>query len=427
MTPFHYRDHRLHAEEVPLDTIVDEVGTPVYVYSSAALADSYRSFINAFAGLSARVCYAVKANDSLAVLRTLGALGAGADAVSGGEMRAALAAGIPAERIVFSGVGKTRDELAFALAEGVMQINVEVASELQVLSRLATSMGRQAPVAVRINPDVDAETLAQISTGKAENKFGIAYAAAPDLFRQARALPGVRPVGVAVHIGSQITKLEPYRNAFRRVRTLVENLRGEGMEVARIDLGGGLGIVYRDELPPSVEEYAGVVREVFHGLNAEFVFEPGRRIAGPAGVMVTRVIAEKLTETKRFVIVDAAMNDLVRPALYQAYHPIYPQVAPAPGVEWSEADLVGPVCESTDCFARDRALPPLRCDDMLVIGAAGAYSAVMASEYNGRPRAAEVLVRGIDWSVIRRRSTYKEMLAAQSLPPWLEKAESEKD
>jgi len=422
MTPFHYRDHHLCAESVRLADIVEAVGTPVYVYSSAAFQESYRSYANAFTGLPVTICYAVKANDSLAVLRLLAAEGAGADVVSGGELRYALAAGIPAERIVFSGVGKTRDELAFAMAEGLMQINVEVASELDALSQIASALGKIARVAIRINPDVDAGTIAQISTGKAENKFGIAYDDAAALFRYAHSLPGVEPVGIAVHIGSQITKLAPYRDAFRRVRTLYEELRAEGLPLERIDLGGGLGIVYHQEEPPSVAAYAGVVREVFHGLDAQFVFEPGRRIAGLAGVLVTSVITEKQTATKRFVIVDAAMNDLIRPALYDAYHPIQPETAPDAGAQWSEADLVGPICESTDTFATNRPLPPLLPDDILVIGAAGAYGAVMACEYNGRPRAPEVLVRGTDWAVVRRRPTYEEMLAAQSLPPWLEEA-----
>ena len=303
-----------------------------------------------------------------------------------------------------------------------MQINVEVASELDVLSQIATAIGKTAKVAIRINPDVDAGTIAQISTGKAENKFGIAYEDAPALFRHAHSLPGVEPVGIAVHIGSQITKLEPYRDAFLRVRTLYEELKADGLPLERIDLGGGLGIVYNQEEPPSVAAYAGVVREVFHGLDAQFVFEPGRRIAGLAGVLVTKVITEKQTATKRFVIVDAAMNDLIRPALYDAYHPIQPETAPDADTEWIEADLVGPICESTDQFAANRPLPPLLADDMLVIGAAGAYGAVMACEYNGRPRVPEVLVRGSDWAVVRRRPTYEEMLAAQNLPPWLEEA-----
>jgi diaminopimelate decarboxylase len=422
MTPFHYQDHHLLAEDVPLAEIAAAVGTPVYVYSSAAFRDAYRSYADAFVGLPVTICYAVKANDSLAVLHLLAAEGAGADVVSGGELRYALAAGIPANRIVFSGVGKTRDELAFALDEGVMQINVEVASELDLLSEIATALGKPARVAIRINPDVDAGTIAQISTGKAENKFGIAYDAAPALFRHAQDLPGVEPVGLAVHIGSQITRLEPYRDAFHRVRDLYKALQAEGLPLQRLDLGGGLGITYHEEAPPSVAAYAALVREVFHGLDARFVFEPGRRIAGPAGVLVTRVITEKQTAAKRFVIVDAAMNDLIRPALYTAYHPIHPETAPGPEAEWTDADLVGPICESTDTFATGRPLPPFKPDDMIVIGAAGAYGAVMASEYNGRPRAPEVMVSGKEWAVVRRRPTYEEMIAAQSLPPWLEEA-----
>ena len=419
MKPFHYHCGELYAEKVPISRIAEAVGTPVYVYSSAALEDAYREYADAFRGTPATICYAVKANDSLAVLRTLAQLGAGADVVSGGELRAALVAGIPADKIVFSGVGKTRDELRLALAEGVMQINVEVASELDVVSELAIAQGRTAPVAIRINPDIDAGTIAQISTGKKENKFGIAYNTAPALFRRAKELPGVKPVSVAVHIGSQITRLEPYRDAFRRVREMVEALAADGITLSRVDLGGGLGITYEAEAPPTVADYAAMVREVFAGLDVGFVFEPGRRIAGLAGVMVTTVIAEKDTATKRFVIIDAAMNDLIRPALYQAYHPVEPLRETVPRNEWTPADLVGPVCESTDQFATARALPPLKPDDMLVIGAAGAYSAVMSSEYNGRPRTPEVMVKGKEWGIARRRPTYEEMLAAQSLPPWL--------
>ena len=419
MSAFHYSNGEYHAEDVPLSAIAAEVGTPVYVYSTAALEAAYRDYIDAFAGMPATICYAMKANDSLAVLRVLARQGAGADIVSGGELRAALAAGFPAGKIVFSGVGKTRDELAFAIDQGVMQINVEVASELDLISELAAARGVSAPVAIRINPDVDAGTIAQISTGKKENKFGIAYDAAPALFRRAQALPGVEPVSVAVHIGSQITKLEPYRDAFRRVRRMIEDLRAEGIAIARADLGGGLGITYETEQPPALSDYAAMVADVFQGLDVEFVFEPGRRIAGLAGVMLTSVIAEKETETKRFVIVDSAMNDLIRPALYQAYHPFHPLKESGPPGEWSPADIVGPVCESTDQFASARALPPLAAGDKLVIGAAGAYSAVMSSEYNGRPRTPEVLVRGKDWATVRRRPTYEEMLAAQQVPDWL--------
>jgi diaminopimelate decarboxylase len=419
MSHFQYINGELHAEEVALSTIAEAVGTPVYVYSSRAFEAGYLEYTDALAGLPATVCYAMKANDSLAVLRTLGNLGAGADVVSGGEMRMALAAGIPASRIVFSGVGKTRAELDFALAQGVMQINVEIADELDILSELATARGVIAPIAIRINPDVDAGTIAQISTGKKENKFGIAYESAPALFRHAASLPGVEPVGIAVHIGSQITKLEPYRDAFRRVRQMAEALAAEGIKLSRMDLGGGLGITYEAEEPPTVAAYAAVVREVFAGMDVSFVFEPGRRIAGLSGVLVSEVIAEKHAETKRFVIIDAAMNDLIRPALYDAYHPVDPMVKGLPKDQWTPADLVGPVCESTDQFAAARPLPPLKAGDKLVIGAAGAYSAVMSSEYNGRPRAPEVIVKGKEWAIARRRPTYEEMLAAQSVPPWL--------
>lgn len=419
MSAFHYYNGELYAEDVPVSAIAAEVGTPVYIYSTAALEQAYREYADAFAGMPATICYAVKANDSLAVLRTLAKLGAGADIVSGGELRAAMAAGIPANRIVFSGVGKTREELAYALDQGVMQINVEVASELGVISELASARGVNAPVAIRINPDVDAGTIAQISTGKKENKFGIAYDSAPALFRLARDLPGVEPVSVAVHIGSQITRLDPYRDAFLRVRQMVEALAEDGINLQRVDLGGGLGITYDAEQPPAVADYAAMIADVFQGLDVEFLFEPGRRIAGLAGVMVTTVISEKDTETKRFVIIDAAMNDLIRPALYQAYHPFYPMRESGPESGWTPADIVGPVCESTDQFATARALPALNPGDKLVIGAAGAYSAVMSSEYNGRPRAPEVMVRGSDWATVRRRPTYEEMLAAQTVPDWL--------
>ncbi len=370
MSAFHYRNGELYAEDVAVSAIAAAVGTPVYIYSTAALEQAYREYADAFAGMPATICYAVKANDSLAVLRTLGKLGAGADIVSGGELRAAMAAGIPADRIVFSGVGKTREELAFALDQGVMQINVEVASELGVISELASARGVNAPVAIRINPDVDAGTIAQISTGKKENKFGIAYDSAPALFRLARGLPGVEPVSVAVHIGSQITRLAPYRDAFMRVRQMVEALAEDGIRLQRVDLGGGLGITYDTEQPPAVAEYAAMIADVFQGMDVQFLFEPGRRIAGLAGIMVTSVISEKDTETKRFVIIDAAMNDLIRPALYQAYHPFYPMRESGPESGWTPADIVGPVCESTDQFATARALPALNPGDKLVIGAA---------------------------------------------------------
>lgn len=424
MNVFTYRNGVLTGDDVPLTAVADAIGTPVYCYSVRALVDGYRAFADAFAAQPklagrATVCYAMKANGNLAVLRTLAELGAGADVVSEGEMRRALAAGIPARRIVFSGVGKTRAEMAAALEAGILQINVESDVELATLDEVARAHGMRAPVAVRVNPDVEAGTHDKISTGRKHDKFGVDWDLAPRLFRHAAALPGIDLVGIAVHIGSQLTSLAPYRVAFHRVAEMARGLRAEGIRLRRIDFGGGLGIAYRNEVPPDVGAYAALIAEVVDDLDCEVLVEPGRRIAGPAGVLLARVVRVKETPHKRFVIVDAAMNDLIRPAMYDAWHPLYPVREPAPDPVLHPADVVGPVCESTDILAAQRALPPLVEGDLIAVGAAGAYGAAMASEYNARPLVPEVLLRDGRWAVVRRRPTYDEMLALEQFPDWL--------
>lgn len=420
MSAFTYRDGLLTAESVPLSEIAESVGTPVYCYSTRAILDEYGAFAEAFADMPATICYAMKANDSLAVVATLARAGAGADVVSGGELRTALAAGVPPGRIVFSGVAKTREEMALALSSGIMQVNVESEAELRALDEVARGTGRRAAIALRVNPDVEAGTLDQISTGRKQDKFGIAIADAPRLYRLAASLDGIEVAGVAVHIGSQLTRLEPYHQTFDRMASLVAKLADDGIRIRRCDLGGGLGIAYRDETPPSVADYAAIVRDTIAPLGVDIVLEPGRRLVGRAGVLLTRVVVVKEAGGRRFVIVDAAMNDLIRPALYGAWHPVRPVAEPRPDSATVIADIVGPVCESTDRLAVERPLPSLREGDLLAIEAAGAYSAVMASEYNGRPRVPEVMVRGGDWSVVRRRPSYQEMIRAHSLPEWLD-------
>lgn len=421
MTAFSYRDSQLHAEAVPLSRIAREVGTPAYVYSTAALAQTYRRFAAAFAGLPLTICYALKANSNQAVIATLAKLGAGADVVSEGEMRRALAAGIPAGRIIFSGVGKTVAEMEAALAAGLHQINVESLPELEALSAVATRLGVTAPVALRINPDVDAQTHAKIATGRREDKFGIDIAEAPAVYARAAALPGLAPVGVAVHIGSQLTRLAPFRAAFGRIAELVVQLRGQGIALSRVDLGGGIGIPYRaDDTPPTPEEYAGLIREIVAPLGTDIAIEPGRALVGQAGLLLSRVLFVKPGHSRRFVILDAAMNDLLRPALYEAWHPIVP-VAEAPATApLQDCDIVGPVCETGDTFARHRPLPPLAAGDLVAFLAAGAYGAVMASSYNSRPLVPEVLVDGDRLAIVRKRPTFDEMLAQEPLPDWLD-------
>jgi diaminopimelate decarboxylase len=417
---FAHRGTELHAEDVPIRRIATAVGTPFYVYSAAAFTARYRAFAEAFGAERPLICYAVKANSNLAVLRLFAGLGAGADVVSEGELRRALAAGVPPERIVFSGVGKTAEEMAAALAAGIHQINVESVPELHRLSAVVTELGRTAPVALRVNPDVDAMTHAKIATGKKENKFGIDFEEAAAAYRLAASLPGIAPVGLAVHIGSQLVELDPYRRAFNRLAELVRELRASGLAVDRVDFGGGLGIRYRGERPPKAADYAKMVREIFGGLGLALAFEPGRTLTGPAGLLVTRVVYVKAGAGKRFVIVDAAMNDLIRPALYDAWHDIVPIRLPQPEASLAPADVVGPVCETGDTFAVDRDLPPLEAGDLVAFTAAGAYGAVMSSTYNSRLLVPEVMVAGGRFAVIRARPSYDALLSLDTIPDWIE-------
>ncbi len=416
---FAYRDGALHAEDVRLAAIAAAVGTPVYCYSAAQIERQYRRFAAAFAGTGAEIFYSVKANSNLAVIATLARLGAGADVVSEGEFRRALAADVPAGRVVFSGIGKTEAELRFALAAGVRQINIESFPELELVSRVASALGKRAPVAIRVNPDVDALTHAKITTGLAENKFGIDLAHVREAFARMRDLAALAPVGLAIHIGSQLTSLAPFEQAFARIAALVADLRREGFAVERLDLGGGLGIRYRDEHPPAIEDYAALVRRLAGPLNLRLGFEPGRLIVGNAGALVARVLYVKEGVTRRFVILDAAMNDLMRPALYDAWHEIVPLAAPAPGAPLGPADVVGPVCETGDSFATARNLPPLEAGDFVALLSAGAYGAAMGSAYNTRLPTPEVLVRGSAFEVIRPRPGYDEVLAQDRMPSWL--------
>jgi diaminopimelate decarboxylase len=420
MNHFQYRDGQMYAEGVGLADLAEAVGTPFYCYSTATLERHYAAFADAVAHLDASICYAVKANSNIAVLATLGRLGAGADVVSGGEMSRALAAGIAAGQIVFSGVGKTRDELEQALSAGVTRINVESYPELDILSAAAEAVGRTADVAIRINPDVDAKTHEKISTGRQEDKFGIDLALAREAYARAAGLPGLNVSGVAMHIGSQLTDLTPYREAYRRMAEFVSVLREDGHDISHLDMGGGLGITYDDEAAPTPAAYGAMVDETVGHLGCHLTFEPGRMIAGNAGILVTRVIFVKQGTAKQFCIVDAAMNDLIRPTLYSAYHEIVPVTEARSDVQLATMDIVGPICESGDYLAKNRALPPLGAGDLLVVRTAGAYSAVMASTYNTRPLAPEVLVDGDSFAVIRRRFTVQDMLALEALPPWLQ-------
>ncbi|HEV2303126.1 MAG TPA: diaminopimelate decarboxylase [Stellaceae bacterium] len=414
---FAYRGGELCAEGLPVAAIAVAVGTPFYLYSAAALAAQYRHFAAGFEG-RALVCYAVKANSNQAVLSLFARLGAGADVVSEGELRRALAAGIRPERIVFSGVGKTRAEMAAALAAGVHQINVESLPELHQLSEVAQALGRTAKVAIRVNPDIDARTHPKITTGKRENKFGVALAEVAPAYSLAAQLSGVEPVGLAVHIGSQLVDLAPYRRAFERIAGLVRQLRADGFSVARVDLGGGLGIRYHAEEPPTPEQYAALAREIFAPLDVALAVEPGRVLVGEAGLLVARVILVKQGAARRFVVVDAAMNDLLRPALYDAWHEIMP-IRQSATAELLPADIVGPVCETGDTFGTDRNLPPLAEGDLLAFAAAGAYGAVMSSAYNSRLPVPEVLVDGARFAVVRARPSYDALLALEHVPDWL--------
>ena len=421
MDHFLYRDGALCAEDVAIGDIAAAVGTPFYVYSTATLERHYRLFEEALAGLPHLICFAMKSNGNLAVIRTLSQLGAGIDVVSAGEYLKARAAGVPGDRIVFSGVGKTREEMRLALEGGIRQFNVESEPELLALDEVAVSMGVRAPITIRVNPDVDAKTHEKIATGKKENKFGIPISRARAVYAEAAALKGIEVVGIDVHIGSQLTELEPFEQAYLKVADLTRQLRADGHDIRRLDLGGGLGIPYErsNSAPPLPLDYGAVIKSTVGDLGCEVEIEPGRLISGNAGLMVSRVIYVKSGEEREFLILDSAMNDLVRPSMYGAHHDIVPVTEPAPGIETRPYDVVGPVCETGDTFARQRPLPPMKAGDLVAFRSAGAYGAVMASEYNARPLIPEVLVKGDQFAVIRARPTYDEMINRDTIPVWL--------
>jgi len=421
MNHFQYRNGVLHAEDVSLARLADEVGTPFYCYSTATLERHYRVFSEAFTGTPHLVCYAMKANSNQSVLRTLAKLGAGADVVSGGELKRALAAGIPASKILFSGVGKTVDELRFAVSHDILCINVESEPELETLSRIASGMGRTARISIRVNPDVDSGTHAKISTGKSENKFGIPIARAREVYARAAKLPGIAVTGVDMHIGSQITDLGPMEAAFRLLAEFVTVLRGDGHTISHVDFGGGLGVPYYEDraAPPEPIAYAEMVKRVTHNLGCTLMFEPGRMIVGNAGILVSRVIYVKHGDARNFVIIDAAMNDLIRPTLYEAYHQIMPVRAAAPDAPLLVADVVGPVCETGDYLALGRNLPEPKEGDLLAIMTAGAYGAVQSGTYNTRALVPEVLVNGDQYAVVRPRIDAEALIAMDRVAPWL--------
>ncbi|KZX95991.1 MAG: diaminopimelate decarboxylase [Sulfitobacter sp.] len=421
MDHFLYKDGVLHAEDVSLVEIAAAVGTPVYVYSSATLLRHFHLFDDALSGMDHLVCYAMKANSNQAVLRTLAQAGAGMDVVSGGEYRRAKAAGVPGDRIVFSGVGKTREEIELALTGGIRQFNVESEPEMILLDIVARELGKVAPITIRVNPDVDAKTHAKIATGKSENKFGIPIARAREVYAMAANLPGLEIVGIDVHIGSQLTDLAPFEQAYGKVAELTEVLRADGHNIRRLDLGGGLGIPYErsNSAPPLPTDYGAMVQRTLGHLGCEVEIEPGRLIAGNAGVLVSEVIYLKSGEGRDFLILDAAMNDLIRPAMYDAWHDIVPLKEPAPGAEPRPVDIVGPVCESGDTFAKQRMMPVLGSGDLVAFRSAGAYGAVMSSEYNSRPLIPEVLVNGDQFAVIRPRPSFDEMINRDTIPEWL--------
>ena len=421
MNHFDYRNGVLHAEAVNLSGLADTVGTPFYCYSTATLERHFRVFTEAFAGENILVCYAMKANSNQSVLRTLAKLGAGADVVSGGELKRALAAGIPASKILFSGVGKIEAELRAALSADILCINVESEPELELLSRLAVEAGKTARISVRINPDVDAGTHAKISTGKSENKFGIPLSRAREVYARAAKLPGIEVTGTDVHIGSQITDLGKMETAFRILSEFVQTLRADGHTISHVDFGGGLGIPYYmdREAPPAPDAYAEMVKRVTHNLGCTLMFEPGRMIVGNAGILVTRVIYVKHGEAKNFVIIAAAMNDLIRPTLYEAHHDLLPVVQPAPGANRIVADVVGPVCESGDYLALDRTLSEPKPGDLLAVMTAGAYGAVQSGSYNTRALVPEVLVKDDQYALVRPRVDVEALIAMDRLAPWL--------
>jgi diaminopimelate decarboxylase len=421
MHHFDYRGGVLSAEAVSLPALAQSVGTPFYCYSTATLERHYKVFAAAFAGVDALVCYAMKANSNQAVIATLAKLGAGADVVSGGELKRARSAGVPADKIMFSGIGKTADELAAAIDEGILCINVESEPELELLSSIALSKGRTAPISIRVNPDIDPKTHHKIATGKAENKFGIPISRAREVYARAAKLKGVKVAGVDMHIGSQITDLDPFGDAFTLLAEFVRELRGDGHTISHVDLGGGLGIPYRDdnEPPPRPEAYAELVKRATRDLNCRLIFEPGRLLVGNAGILVTRVLFVKHGEAKNFIVVDAAMNDLIRPTLYDAHHEIWPVAQPAASARRIRADVVGPVCESGDFLALGRDLPEPKAGDLLAVMSAGAYGAVQAGTYNTRALVPEVLVKGAEWAVVRPRLEVDQLIALDRMPAWL--------
>jgi len=418
---FNYKNGSLHAEDVALSDIAAEVGTPFYVYSTATLERHFRLFDDALSGMDHLVCYAMKAASNQSIIKTLAALGAGMDVVSGGEYLRAIRAGVPPDRIVFSGVGKTRAEMEMIVQGGVRQVNVESEPEMVLLDKVARAHGKKIPITIRVNPDVDAKTHAKIATGKSENKFGIPITKARDVYAMVAKLEGLEIVGIDVHIGSQLTDLEPFGLAYRKVAELTQTLRADGHDIRRLDLGGGLGIPYvrGNEAPPLPADYGALIkREVGH-LGCEVEIEPGRLIVGNAGLLVSSVIYVKEGEGRNFLILDAAMNDLIRPAMYDAHHDIVPVQEPKAGADYADFDVVGPVCETGDTFARNRALQRLEDGDLVAFRSAGAYGAVMASEYNSRPLIPEVLVKGDQFAVIRPRPTLEEMINRDTIPSWL--------
>jgi len=421
MDHFLYRDGALYAEDVAIADIAAAVGTPFYVYSTATLERHFRLFDEALAGMEHLVCYAMKAASNQAILKTLAALGAGMDVVSGGEYARARAAGVPGDHIVFSGVGKTRAEIVQALTGGIRQFNLESEPEMRLLSEIADAMGQVALVTIRVNPDVDAKTHAKISTGKSENKFGIPISRARAVYAEAAALPGIEVIGIDVHIGSQLTDLAPFEAAFLKVAELTETLRADGHDIRRLDLGGGLGIPYTrsNEAPPLPTDFGALIKRTVGHLGCEIEIEPGRLIVGNAGLLVSEAIYVKEGEDRQFLILDAAMNDLIRPAMYDAWHDIVPVIEPAPGAEQMAYDVVGPVCESGDTFAKGRMLPQIQAGDLVAFRSAGAYGAVMSSEYNTRPLIPEVLVKADHFAVIRARPTFDEIISRDTIPAWL--------
>lgn len=421
MDHFQYKNGILHAEAVAIPELASQVGTPFYCYSTATLRRHFQIFDQALEGYERKICFAVKANSNLSVLKTLANAGAGADVVSEGEIRLALAAGVSPEKIVFSGVAKTKSEMRYALEQGIFQFNAESAAELDALNEVAGTMGVKAPVALRVNPDVDPKTHEKISTGQKENKFGIAFEAVKEAYAHAASLPHLNVQGVSMHIGSQLTSMIPFRRAFRAVLGLVNELRAEGHAIRTLDLGGGLGIPYGNEshIPPQPVDYAVAVREEIGDFDGTLLFEPGRMIAGNAGILVSQVIVVKSTATRHFLMIDAGMNDLMRPAMYDAYHAIVPVTEMVKGQESLLYDVVGPVCESSDIFGKARELPKLQQEDLVALRSCGAYGASMSNSYNARPLIPEVLVNGSQWAVVRQRPSYDEMIAHQQVADWV--------